>query len=371
MSVAERRSVFRRTGYAVIRSIYRGPPGTLPRRRATGGGRTARRSPAAASRPDRDQAAAARDTFEKRRGGLHLDARRPPIRIRAIGLVWMCRDDVPEQDVVLEPELGEHAVDDRRARLRRPGARELALGRERDPGDARPAVPGGFSHQHNRRAFLRRQVDSQPFSPQARTAVLVERVADPGGGEARLPVFPADDVLERLPGELLARAADPRLGRRVADVTTPTISRSSGIPSSSRRRSLSSPTSPKSPAPRPSSTAARSRSIDRLAGVDPPPGDAPLDLLAALVELVRLPVAVVVVVLAHRDDDVHRRARDPRLEPAAPRTPAPARARRSGRASSGSVTTTNRMPWLKPPLGAFRPRATIRSTASRSTGSSV
>ena len=38
---------------------------------------------------------------------------------------------------------------------------------------------------------------------------------------------------------------------------------------------------------------------------------------------------------------------------------------------SASVTTTMRTPWLKPPLGAFRPRATIRSTASRSTGSSV
>ena len=72
---------------------------------------------------DGDDAAAARDTFEKRRGSLHLGARRPPIRIRAIGLVRMCRDDVPEQDVVLEPELREHAVDDRRARLRRPARR--------------------------------------------------------------------------------------------------------------------------------------------------------------------------------------------------------------------------------------------------------
>ena len=44
----------------------------------------------------------------------------------------MRRHDVPEQHVVVEPELGEHAVDDRRRRLGRPAARELALGGERD-----------------------------------------------------------------------------------------------------------------------------------------------------------------------------------------------------------------------------------------------
>src|SRR4051794_38732672 len=70
---------------------------------------------------DRDHEAAARDTVEKAEGGSHLVARRPPICIRTFGLVWMCRDDVPEQDVVLDPELTEDAVDDRRARLRRPG----------------------------------------------------------------------------------------------------------------------------------------------------------------------------------------------------------------------------------------------------------
>ena len=38
----------------------------------------------------------------------------------------MGRDDVPEQDVLLEPELGQNAVDDRRAGLGGPAAGELA-----------------------------------------------------------------------------------------------------------------------------------------------------------------------------------------------------------------------------------------------------
>src|SRR5439155_20478250 len=52
---------------------------------------------------------------------------------------------------------------------------------------------------------------------------------------------------------------------------------------------------------------------DRLAGVNPPPWNAPLDLLAGQLQLVGLGVAIVVVALAHRNDDVHRRARDPGL----------------------------------------------------------
>ena len=95
----------------------------------------------------------------------------------------MCRHDVPEQDVVLDPELGQHAVDDRGARLGRPGAGQLPLGGERDPADARTAVAGGFPDQHDGRVTAFCQVGSQPFSQQARTAVLVERRADPRPGE--------------------------------------------------------------------------------------------------------------------------------------------------------------------------------------------
>ena len=281
---------------------------------------------------DGDEAAAARDTFEKRRGSLHLGARRPPIRIRAIGLVWMCRDDVPEEDVVLEPELREHAVDDRRARLGRPGAGELALGGERDPGDARPAVPGGLADQHDRRVALRRRGRRSSRSRRRRERQYWLNVS---------PIRAAARSATSVPSGRRPRAASTGTScasrRGLAfpawpTVTTPTISRSSGIPSSSRSRSLSSPTRPKSPAPSPSSTAARSRSIIALPGVDPPPGDAPLDLLAVSPPPCPAAGSARGSLLAHRDDDVDGRPRDPRLEAAASRTRAPGRARRSARA---------------------------------------
>ena len=69
---------------------------------------------------DCDQPAAARCTLEELEGDIHLDTRRPPIGIRTKGLVRMCRNDVPEQQVVLDAELREDPVDDRRARLGRP-----------------------------------------------------------------------------------------------------------------------------------------------------------------------------------------------------------------------------------------------------------
>jgi hypothetical protein len=97
--------------------------------------------------PDRDDTAAARDRFEEPRGSLHLDARRPPVRIRPAGLVRMGRYDVPQEDVGLDPELGERAVDDRRGRLGRALAGQLPLGGERDPRDARTQVTGGFPDQ--------------------------------------------------------------------------------------------------------------------------------------------------------------------------------------------------------------------------------
>ena len=53
--------------------------------------------------------------------------------------------------LVLEPELGEDAVDDRRAGLGRAGAGQLALGRERDPGDSRAAIARGLADEQERR----------------------------------------------------------------------------------------------------------------------------------------------------------------------------------------------------------------------------
>src|SRR5207249_7744080 len=87
--------------------------------------------------PACDGAPAGRGLAQERQPGLDLGARRSPVRPLRAG---MRRDDVPEQDYLLEPELGEHAMDDRRRRLRRPGARELTLRRERQAGDARAAI---------------------------------------------------------------------------------------------------------------------------------------------------------------------------------------------------------------------------------------
>ena len=66
----------------------------------------------------------------------------------------MGRDDVPEQHVVLEPELGEHAVDDRRARLRRPGAVSWRSEVNGMPLDARAAVAGRLPDEEDGRALL-------------------------------------------------------------------------------------------------------------------------------------------------------------------------------------------------------------------------
>ena len=58
-------------------------------------------------------------------------------------------NDVPEQHLVGEAQLREHAVHDRRRRLRRPPAGQLPLGRERDAprrarrGSPAPRRPGG------------------------------------------------------------------------------------------------------------------------------------------------------------------------------------------------------------------------------------
>ncbi len=95
-------------------------------------------------------------------------------------------DDVPEEHVLLQAELGEHAMDDGRARLGRARAGELTLRRERDPGDARTAVPGRLSDQHEARAGTSFEVRDEPPAQQrgARSlGVLVERLSDPSGRE--------------------------------------------------------------------------------------------------------------------------------------------------------------------------------------------
>jgi hypothetical protein len=57
------------------------------------------------------------------------------------------RHDVPEQDLLLETELGEDAVDDRGRRFARRRTRDLPLRRERQAGDTRAAVARRFADE--------------------------------------------------------------------------------------------------------------------------------------------------------------------------------------------------------------------------------
>jgi hypothetical protein len=97
----------------------------------------------------------------------------------------MRRDDVPAERVELE--LRERALDDRRRRLGRPASGQLALGRERDPGDARAAIAGGLAHEQDACSAVLLEIALEPLPPEIRTfavAVEVERAADARRSEA-------------------------------------------------------------------------------------------------------------------------------------------------------------------------------------------
>src|SRR5690348_6697470 len=87
-----------------------------------------------------DHAAASRELARERQALEDLIAPRQTVRRLGAGVRG---DDVPEQDALLEPELGQHAMDDRRAGLGWAGPRQLALGGERNPGDARASITRG------------------------------------------------------------------------------------------------------------------------------------------------------------------------------------------------------------------------------------
>src|SRR5262245_22205972 len=95
----------------------------------------------------------------------------------------MCRDDVPEQHLVLDAQLAEDAVDHRRARLCRAAAGQLPLRGEGDAADPCAAVAGGLADEDDARVTFALEVRGQALAPHAGAAVLVERVADPSRGE--------------------------------------------------------------------------------------------------------------------------------------------------------------------------------------------
>src|SRR3954447_14595127 len=95
----------------------------------------------------------------------------------------MRRDDVPQEHLVLNPQLGEHAVDDRRRRLRRARARELPLGRERNAAHAGATVAGRLADQDDPGLATSLEIRTEPLAQVRRSAVLVVRLADSGAGE--------------------------------------------------------------------------------------------------------------------------------------------------------------------------------------------
>jgi hypothetical protein len=90
----------------------------------------------------------------------------------------MRRDDVPEQHVLLDVELSEHAMNDRRRRLGGPGAGNLALRREGETADACTAIAGRLADEEIAGALSTIKVARQALSTQLRFGVLVEGFAD-------------------------------------------------------------------------------------------------------------------------------------------------------------------------------------------------
>ena len=93
---------------------------------------------------DRDHPTVTTELTHEREPGHDLGARRPAIRERR---PRVCRDDVPEEDALLESELCEHAVHDRCRRLGHTRSGQLALGSERDPGNAGATVAGRLADE--------------------------------------------------------------------------------------------------------------------------------------------------------------------------------------------------------------------------------
>jgi hypothetical protein len=190
--------------------------------------------------PDRDDEPGADNGVEESGGRFDFGTRRPPVRVRAARLVRMGRDDVPEQNLVLDPEADERALDDRRRCLAWSAAGQLALGGERDPRDARAPVAGGFPDQDDGSIAPIFEVGGQPLSKQGRMAILIERTADRGLSELG---YQRSQRTTSSTGRRRARrrsfsSSCIGSGAGWPMVTTPTISKSSWMPSSSRRRSL-------------------------------------------------------------------------------------------------------------------------------------
>ena len=94
--------------------------------------------------PHGDHPAVAGELAKERQPGLDLGPRRTAIRGLRAG---MGGNDVPEEHLLFDPELGKRAMHDRRRGLGRPGTGQLTLGGEGDARDAGAAVAGGLADE--------------------------------------------------------------------------------------------------------------------------------------------------------------------------------------------------------------------------------
>jgi hypothetical protein len=132
---------------------------------------------------DGDRPATNDQRFEEAHRLSYFELGRPSVRLGLARAVRMSRDDVPEQDVVLEPELGKGAVHNRRGRLCWTSPRELMLGGERHAAYPRSSIARRLPHEQVTRRFPRAQVLGEPPASELRAGVLVEGRADLRVGE--------------------------------------------------------------------------------------------------------------------------------------------------------------------------------------------
>jgi acylphosphatase len=147
---------------------------------------------------------------------LDLGPGRAPVRARATGQVRVSRHGVPEENLLLELELGENAVKDRRRGFAGPAPGELALRGEGNSAHARPAVAGRLADEEDRCVPALCQVAEQAV-PQKRRAcsvpVEVEGRSDPNLPEGLYE--PAGWSQGNPPGRHEARSLDRVIRRRL------------------------------------------------------------------------------------------------------------------------------------------------------------
>src|SRR6188472_3983629 len=142
---------------------------------------------------DGEHTATPSELARKREAGANLVSPRRPVERRGAGV---SRDDVPQQNALLELQLREDALDDRRRGLGGAGAGELALRGERDPGDTRTAVAGCLADEQQPCFLPGFEVREEPLAAHGRAVTVtieVERRADP-----RAPQ-PLDELLHPHP----------------------------------------------------------------------------------------------------------------------------------------------------------------------------